>query len=319
MSALILAQAVALVWLVLVVLWWIDRYEEGLLADAGVAFTWGGLVEVIFILMPRLAGLTGVHGLSWFALHHVTGLIPVILQIVGLLAIVRLGRGADGPVDLFVYGAVMGAGFGTLWLLVQVVLAHVSRMANLSLAHVSGEVFLGLLWSMLVSGAAGAMLGFGRLRSSFVVRLLWLVGAFAIAAGISLGIPRLARWLDIPARSSLAVELGAVIVLVCVLLGLLYWGERRILRRELEEEAELGVVPGWVPEIVPFYVRRIRSRWWPERRERTVLARLLSRLAFRKYSLRAHRRDGSELAGLEIVKIREHLRSILAPSDNPEL
>jgi len=92
----------------------------------------------------------------------------------------------------------------------------------------------------------------------------------------------------------------------------LYAGEHRVLERELGEEAAFGVVPGWVPEILPFYRRRVRAAWWPFRNERTALARKLSRLAFRKRAVR-HAGKGRELAGLEIVRLRNDLKRVFPP------
>ncbi len=76
--------------------------------------------------------------------------------------------------------------------------------------------------------------------------------------------------------------------------------EQRILSIELAEEVELEVVPKWVLDVIPSYRRRIRSEWWPSRRERTVLARLLTRLAFRKHAVKRLPDGESQLAGLEV-------------------
>ncbi len=96
----------------------------------------------------------------------------------------------------------------------------------------------------------------------------------------------------------------------CIILGLVGFlrSEQRILVVELAEEVELDVVPAWVAEVIPYYRRRVRSDWWPSRRERTVLARLLTRLAFRKHAVRLLPDEESKLAGLEVVRLRQQIR-----------
>ena len=55
-----------------------------------------------------------------------------------------------------------------------------------------------------------------------------------------------------------------------------------------------------------FVPRKLRCR-----RERTVLARLLTRLAFRKHAVARLPRHEAELAGLEVVRLRQRVRRML--------
>ena len=88
--------------------------------------------------------------------------------------------------------------------------------------------------------------------------------------------------------------------------------ERRVLAGQLVEEVELGVLPAWVAEIVPSYPRRIRSEWWPRRDERREILRLLVTMAFRKHRLRTLSADRLRLYGLEVGRLRNRARVILA-------
>ncbi len=314
----IFGEALILVWMVILGFWWLDRYEEKLLPGAGLIFLWGGCAELIFVLLTKQGTLAA---LSWAALHRVPWtirLVPPLLEVLGLLVIVWLGREGDGPVDLFVFGTVMGAGFGGVWLMVQAGLAHVDHIRAGTFGHVAVEVAFGLLWNMLAGGAAGALVGFGRLRASTTRLIAWSVAAFGATTAILIGVPKLPLWLKLPRSSRLSADLVAIAIMIILLVVVLYWVERTSLRLELEEEATLGIIPQWVPQIVPFYTHRIRSGWWPQRSERIVLVRLLSRLAFRKRRLRGHHRGDTDLAGLEVLKIREHLGKILAPADAGE-
>jgi hypothetical protein len=113
-----------------------------------------------------------------------------------------------------------------------------------------------------------------------------------------------AWWLVVP---------GATVVWLAIL-ALFLESERRIIREQLQHEVDLGVLPAWVVEGMPSYRRRIRADWWPDRRERAVISRLLTRLAFRKHAVARLPGDQSRLAGLEVVWLRDRARKILAPS-----
>jgi len=95
----------------------------------------------------------------------------------------------------------------------------------------------------------------------------------------------------------------------------LQW-EHQILRRELSDEVRLGVLPPWVADTIPYYRRRVRADWWPRRRERTVIARLLTRLAFRKHAVGRLPDREADLAGLEVLRLRQRVRAILYDETN---
>jgi hypothetical protein len=144
-----------------------------------------------------------------------------------------------------------------------------------------------------------AWLVFG-LGSATVIRgLPWLVEAAA-------GDREMSLWFGFWLAALSLAEYAAVVVSFLSL-------EHRILGPRLGEEVELGTVPSWVTDVIPYYRRRVRSHWWPLRRERTVLARLLSRLAFRKHALARLTADEARLAGLEIVQLRNRIRRMLEP------
>jgi hypothetical protein len=98
-----------------------------------------------------------------------------------------------------------------------------------------------------------------------------------------------------------------------VVLAAFLRSEQRILKRQLAEEVALQLAPPWVVDVIPYYRRRVRGDWWPNRAERTVIARLLTRVAFRKQALRHLPRNEAAIASLEVVRLRQRLRAILSP------
>ena len=125
-------------------------------------------------------------------------------------------------------------------------------------------------------------------------------GAVFLGTAAGLG----ARWL---------VALPGLYGLYVVSAALFLRAEHRILRDQLQEEERFGVVPGWVVDVVPYYRRRVRAEWWPVRRERTIISRLLTRLAFRKHALRRRPPGEAEIAGLEVVQLRQQIKRIFEP------
>ena len=98
-------------------------------------------------------------------------------------------------------------------------------------------------------------------------------------------------------------------------LGLVLHSEHRILNKQLGDEVELGTIPSWLLEVIPYYRRRIRTNWWPSRSERTVIARLLTWVAFRKHAIQNLPPGSAAIASLEVVKLRQRLREIFDPED----
>jgi hypothetical protein len=90
------------------------------------------------------------------------------------------------------------------------------------------------------------------------------------------------------------------------------------LKRQLADEVALSMAPAWILDVIPFYRRRLRSDWWPLRNERTVISRLLTRIAFRKHALRHIPQDEAAIASLEVVRLRQRIRSILNPAPGDE-
>ena len=93
--------------------------------------------------------------------------------------------------------------------------------------------------------------------------------------------------------------------------------ERRVLSEQLRTRSALGVLPAWVVEVLPSYRRRIRSDWWPRRDERQEILDLLVSLAFRKQQLRTLPDDRARLYGLEVGRLRQRARAVLALAPEP--
>lgn len=91
----------------------------------------------------------------------------------------------------------------------------------------------------------------------------------------------------------------------------------RLLRVELTEEVGLGILPAThVPILVSPFRRRLPG-WWPKRAERSAYVDAVLRLVFRKGQMRGMSRESGRIAQLEVLRLRERIREMLAPVEPP--
>lgn len=320
-AALLAALSLSTLLLVAVVaaVWWFDRYDrEPLHLVAGV-FLWGALAAPVF----SVAGCSAVGfglDLGHLALAGWIGpLVEELAKAVGILLVVFLSREFDNPTDGVVYGTACGLGFAVTENLCYTVSGLGSSAIEASLIVVLVRTALAAGIHAVSSATLGGCIGFAYLSRDRLSRIAWviagLVGATLIHAGWNLMLLRLQSAGESVPLTRWFVLVPALYAFYLLALWVFLRSEQRILARELTEEVELDVVPEWVVSVIPYYRRRIRADWWPSRSERTVLARLLTRLAFRKHAVRRLPEGESEIAGLEVVQLRQRIRAMLGEDD----
>jgi RsiW-degrading membrane proteinase PrsW (M82 family) len=319
---LITALSVSTTLLVLVVaaVWWFDRYDrEPLHLVAGV-FLWGALVAPV--LSVAGSSLIGV-ALDSPTVFMVGGVGPIIEELTkafGIVLIVMLSKEFDNPTDGVVYGTASGLGFAVTENALYATVGTGVWQADATLALVLGRTAMSAGVHALASATFGGCLGFAYLSRGRLERASWvfggMIGAVALHAGWNLLLLRLhTTQAPVQVAAPWFAALPLLYGLYLLTLFAFLRSEQRIIQRQLAEEVELQVVPSWVCEVIPFYRRRIRSEWWPTRRERTVLARLMTRLAFRKHAVERLPQEEADLAGLEVVRLRQRIRAMLGLSE----
>jgi hypothetical protein len=161
----------------------------------------------------------------------------------------------------------------------------------------------------------GSLVGASRLLATPAARTatvaLGAVAACLAAAGCALAFVG-----PVPASSASAAAAGGAATLLAaglpVSLGWLH--ERRIVARELADEAALGVLPAELPPTVASWRGVGSADWWPRRDERWAIVDLLTQLAYRKHQLRQLDGERASIYSLEVGRLRERARRVLAAS-----
>jgi len=308
--------------LVVLLVWWLDRYEREPMGLVAAAFLWGAVASPLLSLAGELPVQQLLFHFRGPFLGSVAGAVLVApffeeaAKGMGLFLLMGLSRNVDNATDGMVYGAAVGLGFAAVenafYGLHAIAAGGADGVARLMLGRTIFSAGIHAMATSILGGALGA----ARLAPTRLRRFLLAFVGFAGAVGVH------AAWNLALARMRLfgwaGSDVGAVL-LTAALLEISFVAvffvatamDHRVLLRELKEEVSLGVLPSWVAEVIPYYRRRVRAAWWPDRRERTVLSRLLTRLAFRKHALRKVGEDERKMAGLEIVQLRHRLRDIL--------
>ena len=292
-------------------LWWLDRYRfyplARFVAVLALAFAVGLLIATTW---PAAVGHGGLAGPAMSDLGTIGERAGVVAVDAGRLALAAfavlvflLARArVDTPLDGFVFGAAAGVGLALPagWLLAE---------------SVPGIGGLALVGESLAPVAAGVMIGVAVAHARFSPR--WAVRLLLAFAGVAATVAvvtaaRVAAEESRPWVAPLllaAATAGALAVAIAI--------EVKVGAGELAEEATLGVVPAWVPDVLPRYWKRIRASWWLRRDERRALSRLLLQLVFRKHQLRHLDDDRATLYSLEVGRLRERARRLLDPGRTP--
>lgn len=303
---------------VVLVVWWFDRYDREPLPLVAGVFLWGAVVVPGLLVMTADAAAAALGGPPFGdGMAAVTVFGPFVEEAfkgLGILLVVLFSSHFDNPTDGLVYGTAVGLGFATTENLV-VGFSTVSAFGDGAwMDTVVSRTLLTAGVHAVASAVLGAGFGFAVLCGKIWERWLWVFGGMVSAIALH------GAWnwfvVSFPVGVS-GVEPWMLIVPLYVVfagfLAALLGAEHRILIRQLTEEVELGVVPEWTVKIIPYYRRRIRSDWWPRRQERTIITRLLTKIAFRKHAIANGGTGPESLEGLEVVRLREQIRAMLQP------
>lgn len=324
LAALTVSAGILLI--VVALVWWIDRYDREPLHLVAMVFLWGASAAPLasvtaFPLIERwLGGIVGSQTNALLGVGMVAPIIEEFAKAVGVMLVVVFSSQFDNPTDGVVYGTAVGLGFAVSENVVYGVGAgaHLDTAVGI-LMLVGGRTLLSAGVHTICSATFGGFAGHALLSGKRTSRAAWTTTGFLAAVALhgswNLALVRLGPVGEGGAPRLWLAALPVLYVCYMIALALFLHSEHRILKRELADEVELAMLPSWVLDVIPYYRRRVQGNWWPSRSERTVIARLVTRMAFRKHALRHLPPGEAAIASLEIVKLRQRLREILDPED----
>lgn len=315
----------AFLWL----LWWLDRSDREPLGMFGLAFAWGAVGAVGIALLADdlvtgpLAEVLGVEDLQRFSVVVMAPLVEEPAKALILLLLVRTAR-FERTTDGFVYGAATGLGFA----LAENLVYFRTAAGTGDEALLAGILALRTLYSALMHAAAsaviGATLGYVKFRNG---RRRLLVPALGLTVAVGMH----ALWnglLQAALAGKLALGLLDLVLfpvefgVLFVLFQLALLDERRIIRRELREEVDLGILPAPHLGFLAAYARRARPGWLPAGMDGRLYVRRATALAFRKHQLQVNSEPGyyaDEVTRLRRELVQQLEAAGLAPAHIPAL
>jgi RsiW-degrading membrane proteinase PrsW (M82 family) len=237
----------------LLVCWWMDRYEREPLGRLLLAFAWGAFgattisLAVSLVLRALLTGGMDEAAAQSFAAIVIAPLVEEPAKALAMLPLIAGLKAVDNVTDGILYGVAVGLGFAV----VENFLYFVSLYAQHGLLTWLYTVVMRTLFTAslhaLASATLGAFLGFAWQRALGPGG--WLAAA---GLGMALAMAIHALWNFLAVASSMTEQAGfhllgillvmAGVVAYFVLLQVSLWLERRLIFRELTEEARHGVI-----------------------------------------------------------------------------
>jgi RsiW-degrading membrane proteinase PrsW (M82 family) len=321
-----LAVSTTLLLVVVALVWWVDRYDREPLHLVAMVFLWGASaapLATIFAYPFILRALRSIEvstDSGLLGLGLVTPFLEEVTKAAGVMLVVAFSNKFDNPTDGVVYGTASGLGFAVTENVVYGIGGGAGAETSLGiLILVGGRTLLSAGVHAICSATFGGFIGYATLSGRRLSKAAWIFGGLVVATTIhsawNLSLVRFGPVGEGGAPQPWLAALGVLYIAYPIALALFLSSEHRILKRELASEVELETVPGWVLDVIPYYRKRVRGDWWPSRSERTVISRLLTRMAFRKHALRRLPPGDAAIASLEVVHLRHRLRDILDPEE----
>ncbi|MBA2321627.1 MAG: PrsW family intramembrane metalloprotease [Deltaproteobacteria bacterium] len=292
--------AVAPMVLLLVAVWWLDRYTREPVWIVGLTFLWGGIGAVLLALVFNtgldfaLGALVGwldermPTDLSWVAAAAgpvvVAPLIEEPAKAIFLL-FVLWNRHFDDMADGFLYGAAAGLGFGMTENFLY--FAQTSQDPGVWMQTVLIRTAYSAVMHATATSIVGAAAAFGWFRERAA-----LVASLAVGIPLAMAIHGLWNGIltagDLGGFGDQALDVN-LILLPLEVLGVLavwqlcLWEESRTIRRELAEEASGGRLPAGHPErLASWWSRAWVTDWIPPGVDRALYLDTATSLAMRK-------------------------------------
>lgn len=304
----------------LVVIWWLDRYDREPVWLLGLTFLWGSIGAVVGAVIGSaiLDGMfsVGLTALGAGDLTSYTGAVIVAPLVEEPAKAIFLGyviwnRHFDNMTDGFVYGAAAGLGFGMTENLLYFV--SVSHDAGAWGTTVVIRTFYSAVMHATATAIVGASLGFARFRGCAA-----LIGAGSLGLILAMLVHGLWNGLislgQLTGGSFFFLDLllfPVEVALVFAVFQICLWDESVTIRRELLEEAERGLIPREHADILASWLRRLLRAWVPKGVDHALYVQTATSLALRKRQVRQMGQQVPAFYRDEVDRLRRQVELLL--------
>lgn len=311
----------------LLLVWWLDRHDREPLWLLLLTFAWGAIGSVMLALAGSTAvvgALGSLFGASQAETWSAVLVAPPIEEPTKALILfaVMYSRHFDNATDGFVYGAATGFGFAMtenfLYFTQYADPGHLFEWFQLVVIR----TFYSGVMHACASSTVGAALGWARFRG-IGARLLALPVGFGAAMGIHAlwnGLLTLDEIWDTTFWSQINFALFPLeAAFLFGLFQLALWEERAVIRRELADEVQQGLLPLRHASAIASWWRRRNGDWLPKGVPHWPYVRAATTLAMRKHQCRNASKRTYAFYADEVARLRREVKGLLALGATPEL
>lgn len=302
-----LVFAVVPMGLFLWIVWLMDRYDREPLGLLFKNFLWGAIGAIFFGIIFSIATSSALGTNSFADAIFVAPVVEEITKGVFLLYTV-LDRRFDNITDGVVYGMAIGLGFGMTENFLYFLGA--TTVGEWVMLVVIRTLFSAVMHSM-ATGTLGAFFGYTK----FHLRgLRWPLRL----GGLLLAMYMHYFWnLSVSMNDAESVGLGMLfiagsVVIIFIIFQLSLLSESRLIRRELAEEVQSGVMPATHLQFLPYSSKRRVLGWLPVTINRKEYIACATNLAFRKFQLKHCNEVQRDSYQKEVDALRDKLQGMIA-------
>ncbi|MCB2156830.1 PrsW family intramembrane metalloprotease [bacterium] len=306
---------------VLLVVWWLDRYEREPLWTLALAFAWGAFGATMFsallevILQVPVAFVLDAEHQQYFLAIVAAPPIEEFFKGLFIVGLLFLGRWLDNLTDGVIYGVAVGLGFAMAENFAYFLQSYASGGVS---AWVTVIVFRTLFTSAMHAAATatlGACLGFGWQRAMRPAGMVLLA-----LGGYSAAVVMHFIWNSLAVLSAMTEHLGfsligamlivGAIILYLIVLQVALHHEHKLLLRELEGEAAQGYFPAEHAAAVASSIRRRQDDWLDPRVDQHAYVAVAVRLAMARSRWRFSQGQTREELAWRINDLRKELAKL---------
>lgn len=298
----------------LMLIWKYDMYDREPFILVLRNYLWGAMGAVFFALIGSyiLSFIVGVFVDDKLTLQHIETVViaPFVEETTkGLFILLTISsRKFDNMTDGIVYGGAIGLGFGMTENFLYFI-TYQSTMSAWVTMVVVRTLFSGVM-HCVSTATLGAFLGYAKFKNLFYKMTFPFIG---LAAAIFIHF----MW-NYSITFDSTELLGFLFMIATILIFILVFSlslqnERKIIYRELREEAENGVIPVEHLEILNSPVRN--KLGWIDEKIRKLYIQAATTLAFRKMQYRNTKGYNKIYYENAVVEYRNYIQSLLASAE----